>query len=77
MAAIVLDKIRDDGVVIHEGSKVTSVENLPDNKVRVHVENEEGSTSIIGDNILVATGRAVPLRGWIWKEPEWNTQGAE
>ena len=63
LAAIVLDKIREDGVKIHEGAKVTSVEKTADNKVRVHMETEEGSEAINGDNILVATGRAVTIEG--------------
>ena len=63
LAAIVLDKIREDGVKIHEGAKVTSVEETADNKVRVHMETEEGSEAINGDHILVATGRTVTIEG--------------
>ena len=63
LTAIVLDKIREDGVKIHEGAKVTSVEKTADNKVRVHMETEEGSEAINGDHILVATGRAVTIEG--------------
>ncbi|MEE9314007.1 MAG: FAD-dependent oxidoreductase [Rhizobiaceae bacterium] len=63
LTAIVLDKIRDDGVKILEGTKVTSVEKLKGGKIRVHVETHEGASTIDGDNILVATGRAATIDG--------------
>jgi pyruvate/2-oxoglutarate dehydrogenase complex dihydrolipoamide dehydrogenase (E3) component len=42
LAAIVLDNIRAEGVIIHEGSKVTSVERRGKTGVRVNYETEAG-----------------------------------
>ena len=63
LAALVLEKIRDDGVDIREGTKVTSVEKLGNDKVRVHIEASDGAGHIDGDNLLVATGRAATVDG--------------
>lgn len=63
LAAIVLEKIREDGVDIREGTKVTSIEKLSDDKVRVHVESDDGAGHIDGNNLLVATGRAATVDG--------------
>ena len=58
LTAIALDKIRADGVVIHEGTKVVGVEKRGKSGVRVLIENETGSSHIDGTHLLVATGRA-------------------
>ncbi|MEN0040878.1 MAG: FAD-dependent oxidoreductase [Pseudomonadota bacterium] len=62
-AAIVLEKIRKEGVNILEGTKVTSVVKLAGNRVKVNVESENGSDAIEGDTLLVATGRAATVEG--------------
>ena len=63
LTAIVLDKIKDEGVKILEATKVTSVEKLPSGKLRIHVESEKGADAIDGDTLLVATGRAASVEG--------------
>ena len=58
LAAIVLDRIRADGVVIHEETKVVGVEKRGASGVRVLVETDGGKSHIDGTHLLVATGRA-------------------
>ena len=61
LTAILLDRIRDEGVDIREGTKVTSVEKTPSGKIAVNVETEDGKGTIEGDTLLVATGRAATV----------------
>lgn len=63
LANIVLEKIRSDGVDILEGTKVTSIDKLAAGKIRVNVEHDTGSDQIVGDTLLVATGRAATVGG--------------
>ncbi|MEL6948359.1 MAG: FAD-dependent oxidoreductase, partial [Pseudomonadota bacterium] len=63
LAQIVLDRLRDEGVTILEGTKVTSVAPLDRGRVRVNVEMETGADSLDGDTLLVATGRAATVDG--------------
>ncbi len=63
LAAIVLDKIRDEGVDIREGAKVTGVEKLAKDRIKLMLETEDGEDSIEGDTLLVATGRAATIQG--------------
>jgi len=63
LAAIVLENIRNEGVDIREGTKVTSIEKLSGDKIRVHVETADGSDMIDGNTLLVATGRAASVDG--------------
>ena len=58
LAAIVLDKVRADGVDIREDTKVVSVEPKGKTGVRVTVEHDGARSHIDGTHILVATGRA-------------------
>jgi pyruvate/2-oxoglutarate dehydrogenase complex dihydrolipoamide dehydrogenase (E3) component len=63
LAAIVLDRLRTEGIVIHEGAKVTGVERTGQSSVAVHFETEEGDREVRGTHILVATGRAANVEG--------------
>ncbi|MEO0546824.1 MAG: FAD-dependent oxidoreductase [Pseudomonadota bacterium] len=63
LAQIVLDRLRDEDISILEGTKVTSVAGLDRDRVRVNVEHANGSDSIDGDTLLVATGRAATVDG--------------
>ncbi len=63
LAAIVLDKIRGEGVAIREATKVTRVEKSGNSKIRVHLESDDGSEQIDGDTLLLATGRAATVDG--------------
>lgn len=63
LAALVLEKIRADGVEIHEGTKVTRIESLDGGKVRVHLESGDTTSTLDGDKLLVATGRAATVEG--------------
>jgi len=58
LAAIVLDKVRADGVDIREDTKVASVEPKGKSGVRVIVEKDGARSHVDGTHILVATGRA-------------------
>ncbi|MCR9124057.1 MAG: FAD-dependent oxidoreductase [Phyllobacteriaceae bacterium] len=57
LAAIVLDRIRGDGVEIMEETKVVSVEKRGKSGVRVTVEHDGTQSHVDGTHILVATGR--------------------
>ena len=63
LTAIVLEKIREEGVDIREGTKVTSIDKLAGGKIRVNVEAQDSSDRIEGDTLLVATGRAATVQG--------------
>ncbi len=63
LTAIVLDKIRDEGVVIREKSKVTSIDKTLKGNALVNVETETGSEVLEADTVLVATGRAATVDG--------------
>lgn len=58
LSALVLEKLRGEGIDIREGTKVTSVERRGKTGVRVHVETDTGTAAIDGTHLLVAAGRA-------------------
>ena len=57
LAAIVTDAIRAEGVTLMEKTKVVRLEPAGESGVRVHVETAEGTDTVEGDTLLVATGR--------------------
>ena len=63
LAAIVLDKIRSEGVVIKEKAKVVKLEKSAKGGVKVHMELPDGVEEIEGDTLLVATGRRANTEG--------------
>ncbi len=66
LAAIVLEKIRGEGVEIREETKVIRVETTfvgKTQKIRLHVEINGEADTIDGDTLLVATGRAATVGG--------------
>lgn len=63
LAAIVLDRIRGEGVEIMEGATVTGVRKFGRAGVRVTVETADGEKTVDGSHILVATGRAANVEG--------------
>ncbi len=58
LAAIVLDRLREEGITIRDKTKVVRVERRGKTIVRVHVETESGPETIDGTHLLVAVGRA-------------------
>ena len=58
LTAIALQHIRADGVVIHEGTKVISVEKHGKSGIRAIIETADGKAEIDGTHLLVATGRS-------------------
>ncbi|MFM1816341.1 MAG: hypothetical protein RLZ98_3036 [Pseudomonadota bacterium] len=62
LTALVLDTMRQEGVVIREGATVEKIEGGP-NIVRVVVKTEQGSETIDGSHVLIATGRQANLAG--------------
>ena len=58
LASIVLDRIREDGVDIREGTKVVSVEPRGKTGVRVIVDADGEQSHVDGTHLLVAAGRA-------------------
>jgi len=63
LTAIVLDRIRAEGVEILEGATVTEVRKRGKTGVRVLVKTGEIETTVDGSDILVATGRAANVEG--------------
>lgn len=63
LTAIALQHIRGEGVVIHEGTKVVGLEKRGKSGVRVLIETADGTSSIDGTHLLVATGRSVNVGG--------------
>ncbi len=57
LTAIVVEKLRDEGLVIHEHTMVTSVEKRGKTGVRIHLKNRDGEDVIDGTHLLLATGR--------------------
>ena len=57
LTAIVLDRLRGEGIVIHEGAKVSGVSRGEGGSVIVKYETDDGETEVSGSHILVATGR--------------------
>ena len=58
LAAIVLDRLREEGIAIRDKTKVVRVERRGKTIVRVHVETGSGPETIDGTHLLVAAGRA-------------------
>ena len=63
LAAIVLEKLRAEGIVIHEKTKVVKISSRSKGGMEVHVETESGEDVIEGDTLLVATGRSPSTAG--------------
>ncbi|MEP1205789.1 MAG: FAD-dependent oxidoreductase [Rhizobiaceae bacterium] len=66
LAAIVLEKIRGEGIEIKEETTVMRVEKIDEGKsgkIRLHLEAQGKSETVDGDTLLVATGRAPTING--------------
>ena len=63
LSAIVLEKLRVEGLDIREQTMVTSVEKRGKTGVRVKLKLQNGEDIIDGTHILVATGRSVNVDG--------------
>lgn len=63
MAAVVTRKLRAEGVVIHEGARVTAVERRGKTSVRVLTDPEGGPGEVDGSHLLVAAGRTPDIGG--------------
>ncbi|WP_306119834.1 MULTISPECIES: FAD-dependent oxidoreductase [unclassified Roseitalea] len=57
LAAIVLDRVRADGVDIREGAKVVAVGSSEAGGVRVTIEKDGAQSTVDGSHLLVAVGR--------------------
>ncbi len=62
LTALVLDAVREDGVDIREGAKVTSVAKDGDG-VNVSIETEDGAETVSGSHLLLAVGRRPNVEG--------------
>ncbi|MCB1441361.1 MAG: FAD-dependent oxidoreductase, partial [Nitratireductor sp.] len=63
LAAIVIARLRAEGIAILEQTKVERVEKRGKTGVRVHVSGPEGAAEIDGSHLLVAAGRAANVAG--------------
>jgi pyruvate/2-oxoglutarate dehydrogenase complex dihydrolipoamide dehydrogenase (E3) component len=55
-AAIVLEQLSREGIIIHSGVKVTRVSHS-DGKIQATIETSQGEQTIEGSNLLIAAGR--------------------
>lgn len=58
LTAIVLERLCGEGIVIHEGAKVTGVAPDGESGIVVRYETGAGAEEVSGSHLLVATGRA-------------------
>jgi len=63
MAAVVVRRLRAEGVVIHEGVKATAIERRGKTSVRVLIETEAGAGEVDGSHLLAAAGRMPEIGG--------------
>ena len=63
LAAIVIARLRAEGIAILEQTKVERVEKRGKTGVRVHVSGPEGAAEVDGSHLLVAAGRAANVAG--------------
>jgi len=63
LAAIVLDKLRGEGLDILEGAMVSSIERKGKSGIRVNYKSGDKELFVDGSDLLVATGRAVNVEG--------------
>lgn len=62
LSAIALKRLRQEGVVLHEGVAVTSVDRADDG-IRLSCEGFEGAFSLDASHVLLATGRSANVEG--------------
>jgi pyruvate/2-oxoglutarate dehydrogenase complex dihydrolipoamide dehydrogenase (E3) component len=63
LTAHVLRAVRDDGVTIREGARITAVEKRGKTGIRVHVDAGAGAETVDGTHLLIAAGRAANVEG--------------
>jgi len=63
MAAVIARRLRAEGVILRENTKVTAVERRGKTSVRVRTEAEAGNDEVDGSHLLVAVGRAPNVEG--------------
>lgn len=63
LAAVVLARIREEGVDIRERTKVVRAERRGKTGVRLHLEGPDGAEIVDGTHLLVAAGRAPNVDG--------------
>ncbi|MEQ8603275.1 MAG: FAD-dependent oxidoreductase [Marivibrio sp.] len=57
-AAVVIERLRAEGVSFREGAKASGVAQGDDGSIRLTVETEAGEETLEGDRLLIAVGRA-------------------
>lgn len=63
LAAVVVERLRSDGVGIHERAKVVEVSGTPARGVSVTIETDGARRTLAGSHLLVAAGRAATVSG--------------
>ncbi|RST86540.1 dihydrolipoamide dehydrogenase [Aquibium carbonis] len=63
LTAVVLERLRAEGIVICEHTKVVGVETPEGGGVRLRVEGGSGAGTVEGTHLLVAAGRAANVKG--------------
>ena len=75
MAAVVARRLRAEGVVLLEGTKVTAVERRGKTSVRVRIETAAGTDDVDGSHLLVAVGRMPDVGGLELKKARVGLKG--
>ena len=75
MAAVVVRRLRAEGVIIREGAKATAIERRGKTSVRVLIETEAGADEVDGSHLLVAAGRAPDIDGLDLKKARVRVKG--
>ncbi len=63
LTSVVLENLRTEGIAIHEGAMVSSVEKRGKTGIRVAYKVGDEEMTVDGTHLLVATGRAVNVEG--------------
>ena len=63
LTSVVLERLRAEGIVIREKTRVVGVEKPEAGGVRLRVESEAGADTVEGTHLLVAAGRAANVAG--------------
>jgi len=62
-AAVVIERLRAEGVDLREGASATGVSQGADGSIRLTIETDGGAETIDGDRLLIAVGRQANVDG--------------
>ena len=63
LTALVLERLKGEGVTIHDGIRVDRIEALPGSGIRAHLSENDRTFQVDGSHLLVAAGRRPNIDG--------------